>query len=191
MSRLRKRPGYQNLCPECLEPTMTLVDEGKVCSKCGVQIDKPQIGVDVSWGDRHTPAHNLHPDNGLGSQVDLKELKKRKMIQNQPRILSDKKNVRDRFVETCVSELWSLLKGFGYDEATTHEYAGMVRKLAKRYSRKMLGKEAVTDVLALFLLETSATSKDYRLAEMAKWINGLKGRPMPQLIPVKEPTKNG
>ncbi|MBI2938110.1 MAG: hypothetical protein HYY22_07890 [Thaumarchaeota archaeon] len=51
--------------------------------------------------------------------------------------------------------------------------------IARRYSKRGWGDDAVTDVLALVFTDIIATSNDHRLIQMSRWVGELTGRPMP------------
>ncbi len=180
-TRLSRRVDDISLyCPICFKRSLQDDDGFQVCVVCGGYFKKPSLVFErVFWGGDHEPAHHLHPDAGLGSFVNMNQLKSRKMIVSNPRYLEEKKVRATVFVEDCLSNFWSLLKGCDFDEKATDEMASELRKVAKRYARHLLGDEAIIDVLILFLSDIASDSKDHRVFVMADWLKKLKGRSIP------------
>ncbi len=101
--RLMKRRNIHLYCPECVRPTL----RGLFCQSCGVELDTPNISVDVNFNSQ-SPVHTIQPLNGLGSETNYAALHLQYGGRNIAHLVE---KARDPFLERCRFELWEELKG--------------------------------------------------------------------------------
>lgn len=107
MSRLRRRPEFQHLCPECLRFSLF-----ECCHTCGFE---PAVnglemeGPSFIFSTAAEPRYRLHLNGGLGSDVDYSGLRPKYGARNLQHLV-DHGPEADRVFESLRSELWEELK---------------------------------------------------------------------------------
>jgi len=113
--KVRHRPDFNRLCPECFQPHFY-----GVCHRCGFEPAREEIPIRIDF-ESQSPVHRIQRLNGLGSEVDYNKLK----------LVYGGNNIRhlversDTVLESLKSQLWEELKSKMPDDYVT-EVAAIV-----------------------------------------------------------------
>jgi|GEM_PF-1587064 hypothetical protein len=108
ISRLRRRPEFQHLCPECLHFSLF-----ECCHNCGFEPGFDSLGMEGPSFIFSTIAearYRLQSNGGLGSDVDYSSLRPKYGARNLQHLV-DHGPEADRTLEDLKSSLWEELKG--------------------------------------------------------------------------------